>query len=163
LFATGEALAQSSAIESCCITREVYSIEMDFARLALVSRQGVNVMAKRFAGGGGRPGAKPTFNWKERRALGLEEVGKKRTKSPVRGDFADLEALVDKESFINILEQPDGFTVGGNIPNDKKLINPAGLFGSGKPRGAIQKKRNYGNSRFSHTRIFGKPARREES
>jgi len=117
------------------------------------------LVSKRFAGGGGRPGAKPTFNWKERRELGLPEPRHHLAKLPVRGTYDDIEEMADEETFIDVLAQEDGFSFGGDtLPNDKKVIEPSMLFGPSKAqsRGKILKKRNYKGARFSHSRIFGK-------
>ena len=122
-----------------------------------VTSLSVQMVVKRFAGGGGRPGAKPTFNWKVRRQLELNDAGTPRSKAPVRGRFGDVEDDVDMDSMIDVLAMDEGWTYGGELPNDKKQLTPSGLFGSAKAdsRGRILKKRNYAGARFSHTRIFG--------
>ena len=41
----------------------------------------------RYAGGGGRPGGRPTFNWKQRKLLGLDDL---RNQREMRIKFADV-------------------------------------------------------------------------
>ena len=110
---------------------------------------------KRFAGGGGRPGARPTFNWKERRALGLPEAGEVAPKTRKMGDFDDIAKYVSEDAMLDVLNQDDGWELE-EIGSDKKVIHPSNLFGAGKGRGKLLKKRNYNRKTFSHTRIFGK-------
>ena len=113
---------------------------------------------RRLAGGGGRPGAKPAFSWKERKALNLPEVNAPLFKPPVRGEFAEVANLVGEstENMQNLLDLPDGVLVEENIVNARKVIHPSNLFGPGKPRGKISKKYNYNRVNFSHSRIFGR-------
>jgi len=50
----------------------------------------------RYAGGGGRPGGKPTFNWKQRKLLGLDELkDQKDMRVKFAGDFNDLKPFMD--------------------------------------------------------------------
>jgi hypothetical protein len=121
------------------------------------------VVSKRHAGGGGRPSARPTFSWKERNALGLQDKqrsGVRKNKLGVRGDASDMEEFlaatdVDVKE-VDVLAQSDGWESIDRYVDDKLTINPANLFGPDKSRGRLIKKRNYNSQRFSHSRIFGK-------
>ena len=124
----------------------------------------------RHAGGGGRPGGKPTFNWRERMMLRLARKDEKKLK-PLKiaptGDWADLEAYFDEsrgDTMINISEL-DEFEAPDVVsheqfegPNDtRKEIDVSTLFGPHKPRGALERKRKPSYAKnFSHTRVFGR-------
>ena len=122
----------------------------------------------RYAGGGGRPGGKPTFNWKERMALRLARKGDQKVK-PFRvvptGDWDDIAPYFDEakgHSMIDItnldsFEAPHTEEIGEfeGEHDTRKSIDVSRLFGKDKARGAIPKKYNYGNKRFSHKRVFG--------
>ena len=114
----------------------------------------------RYAGGGGRPGGKPTFNWKERKALRLAGKNTKPFKMKKVGDDEDLEELlqhIDTSKTIDLLSQDDGYEFNEADVDPNKIISMNVLFGPNKPRGRILKKKNYDNKRFSHTRMFGAP------
>lgn len=121
--------------------------------------------AKRFAGGGGRPGGRPTFNWKQKQQLRLLEKGQRTPKLVplgVVGDFRDIQGLVDMSKAVNLSKldeytsPPDaaadlGPWEGEN--NTRKQVQVSRLFGSAKPYGALVKKANFENRRFSHKRL----------
>ena len=123
----------------------------------------------RFAGGGGRPGGKPTFNWREKMALRLARRGDKKQK-PLKitpsGDWDDLEAYFDEakgDMMTNItkldeFEFPETKKYGKfEGPNDtRKQIDNFALFGPSKRRGIIVKKYKPRDAKnFSHSRVFG--------
>ena len=66
--------------------------------LALSSSVNGAVGQIRFAGGGGRPGGRPTFSWKERRDLQLRERGEKLKVFKLKdfGDFDDIKGFMDE-------------------------------------------------------------------
>jgi len=117
----------------------------------------------RFAGGGGRPGGKPTFSWKERRDLKLREKGEKLKVYKLKefGDFDDIKGFIDEsrgDVIIDITDMDDFdfHSLMGSAEeqaelkakmekgeNSRKQIVPSMLFGSAKPAGAILKKYNY--------------------
>lgn len=116
----------------------------------------------RFAGGGGQPGGKPTFNWKERRLLGLDTLKKKKTKIKDSGPLNELLDAIDP----NDIEEIVVFTPGMNytVPppedettrefrrKDKKTLNMRQLFGSHKAYGMLPVKVR---QPFSYERVFG--------
>ena len=96
----------------------------------LVGRQQPSLV--RCAGGGGRPGGKPTFNWKERMELRLARKGAKKIK-PFKmrpsGDWDDIAPYFDESKghiMINItdldsFEMPDIENLGEyEGPNDTR-------------------------------------------
>ena len=57
----------------------------------------------RYAGGGGRPGGRPTFNWKQRKLLGLDDLRNQREmRIKFAGDFNDLKPFMDTNRYIYI-------------------------------------------------------------
>ena len=57
----------------------------------------------RYAGGGGRPGGRPTFNWKQRKLLGLDDLRNQREmRIKFAGDFNDLKPFMDTNRYICI-------------------------------------------------------------
>ena len=122
----------------------------------------LNQITKRFAGGGGRPGGKPTFNWKERRQLGLAPAGTKAPRMRSYGDEWEMRHIITEEDLANTIKlydvndtDPQPFEYTEELIYDKKIIPVTSLFGPHKYRGAIFKKFNYQNKKFSHQRIFG--------
>lgn len=128
----------------------------------IVRRQGflkVALQTVRHAGGGGRPGKKPTFNWKEKKILGLDKPRMKSFKEALKpsGDFEDIEPFFDEKSgdmMIDItnlenFEPPVPGTLEEQF-NDKKKVRISTLFGSKKPSGMIEykKKENHFKFRF---------------
>ena len=58
----------------------------------------------RYAGGGGRPGGKPTFNWKQRKELGLDNLkDEKDMRVKFAGDFNDLKSFMDSSRYFTKL------------------------------------------------------------
>lgn len=142
-----------------------------FRALRALSLPAKNLQTIRHAGGGGRPGGKPTFNWRERMQLRLTRKGEKKLK-PLKitptGDWEDVEAYFDEskgDTMINIteldeFEAPDVKSYEQfEGPNDtRKEVDVSSLFGPGKSRGSVErKKKQYKN--FSHSRVFGANAK----
>jgi len=107
-----------------------------------------NLVAKRFAGGGGRPGGRPAFTWKEKKQLGLD--GKRLKPMRVNADvglFEEIEpyfnpARGDKIVDITNLEvfeenPPASYLRGEEKPNGRTKIQVNRLFGSTKPFGTL--------------------------
>jgi len=131
--------------------------------LALASSVNDAAGQVRFAGGGGRPGGKPTFSWKERRDLKLRDKGEKLKVFKLKdfGDFDDIKGFIDESrgdviiditdmddfDFNSLLGSPEEqATLKAKMEKDensRKQIMPSMLFGSAKPAGAILKKYNY--------------------
>ena len=115
-----------------------------------------NQITKRFAGGGGRPGGKPTFNWKERRQLGLAPAGTKEPRMRQYGDEWQMRHIIteeDQANAINIFnadntDTQETFEYTEEDIYDKKIIPVTSLFGPHKYRGAILKKFNYQQKRL---------------
>jgi hypothetical protein len=126
-------------------------------------------------GGGGRPGGKPAFNWKEKKALGIAVVKANAPRKKyfprgvhLRGDFSTIEHLVKD------LPEEDVVNLNPTDPNTNKAVqamlerleaerqtrqttptlNVAALFGPQKSVGALPRKLNK-KVEFSHNRIFG--------
>ena len=124
----------------------------------------------RHGGGGGRPGGKPTFNWRQKMQLRLAQKGDKKLK-PFKlapsGDWEDIEAHFDESKGhtmvdITSMEQfePPEMEILGEYegPNDtRKQIDQSALFGPDKPRGSIYRKQKPRDAKhFSHSRVFGR-------
>jgi len=129
----------------------------------------------RHAGGGGRPGAKPTLSWKERRDLRLEKKGEKVKKFELKefGDFdEDIAPFLDEargDVMLNITDKD--FDLADHVGTDEEIrarkesmdkesnpykqIERSRLFGPEKAAGALLKKENTEGKRFSHRRVFG--------
>lgn len=122
-----------------------------------------NTILKRYAGGGGRPGGKPTFNWKERKQLGLDNINKKPFKlNPQMGLWDDIkdhfdeskgDKMIDITDLENFEEDPEDLKrledkgyVGEN--NTRKQINIKKLFGSSKAK-SVGPVSNLGGSHFT--------------
>lgn len=118
----------------------------------------------RFGGGGGRPGGRPSYNYKERRVLGIDEPYKKLKLRPW-GFMEDIEHLIKLDEKAGDFEVDFAKTVNFKEPafdyartSNRKRVDPASLFGSNKGYGMIAtppKKQN-----FSHKRIFGEKLKR---
>lgn len=106
------------------------------------------LITKRFAGGGGRPGGRPAFTWKEKKQLQLD--GKRLKPMRVNADvglFEDIEpyfnpARGDKIIDITNMEKfeedpPTSYLRGDEKPNGRTKIQVSRLFGSMKPFGAL--------------------------
>jgi hypothetical protein len=107
------------------------------------------LMGRRYkGGGGGRPGGKPAFNWKEKKALNLTNV-RKPVGMPLSGNFKMIEKYFD-------VNQGDfKITLSGNAPSvgnmtldrlsqqlnmsSTKKVNINRLFGSNKPYGELKR------------------------
>ncbi len=106
------------------------------------------LISKRHAGGGGRPGGKPTLNFKQKRILGLDKPFKRFKLRPF-GDFDDhFEGFYNeaennpKHIMINlgqhdVWKEPD---IDYDV-NVKKNILVSNLFGSHKNCGMLPSKR----------------------
>lgn len=107
------------------------------------------LIGRRFkGGGGGRPGGKPTFNWKEKKILNLTHV-RKPVKMPLSGNFK----MIEKHFDVN--HGDFKITLSGNAPNvgnmtleklstqlnmsRTKKVNLNLLFGSNKPFGELKR------------------------
>ena len=142
---------------------------------------GVGQNQQRNAGGGGRPGGRPTFSWKDKQALRLANKADKQQK-PFKvlpfGDFKDIEPylnaskgdfmvdITDSAEWSEESEKKKRYESQGvtyeeaeaekaRVANTRKVIDPSLLFGSQKTAGVIEKKYNYSGAKFSHKRIFG--------
>lgn len=90
-------------------------------------------------GGGGRPGKRRTFNWKEKRILGLDKPKAKTFEEVLRptGRLADIEPFFNEaegDYKIDITDLDD-FNPPDYAPevfNDKKKVQVSMLFGSQK-------------------------------
>ena len=61
------------------------------ANSSSINKSFINLISKRYAGGGGRPGGRPTFNWKEKKQLGLDATKIKPFKlNPQMGYWDDI-------------------------------------------------------------------------
>ena len=124
----------------------------------------------RHAGGGGRPGGRPTLGWKQKQQLRLANKQSGKTfKLRAFGSVGakDLEQLLGKDwskSAVNLskvteYQSPDvptesserGAFDGEN--NTRKQINIQSLFGPTKPFGMLEKKENKFHRTFSHKRL----------
>jgi len=119
-------------------------------------------MAIRHAGGGGRPGGKPTFSWKQKFQLRLDSKQKKKVyKSRPFGDFQELEEYIDPTRGDAIYEISDGFTepeMPKGMNNQYKVIDVTKLYGSDKPYGQLTRDRPVNSSPFSKRRMSkGRP------
>jgi hypothetical protein len=129
-----------------------------------------NLNAMRLAGGGGRPGGRPAFNWKEKMALRIaNKQAKKEIKVRPFGSLLDLEPHFDAnrgDKIIDLSTVKPGFTieaVNESSNSSKKTIAMQMLFGSNKSYGLIPRKDVKGRQRFSHSRIFGKESKKMPS
>jgi len=118
----------------------------------------------RHAGGGGRPGGKPTLNWRQKQQLRLTT---KENKTKLRtfggGNLSEIEHLLGKDwmkkavdlSKVTEFKSPVinvGDRDGEN--NSRKQIQSASLFGSNKPFGLLEAKPS--RRPFSHKRLASK-------
>ena len=109
-------------------------------------------------GGGGRPGGKPTFNWKQRKILGLDGAKALKPykfkptfqlfsdlepyfdpKKDVIIDITDLETFEEPQELLDRVAKDDSETEnkyeGEN--NTRKQVQITSLFGSAKPFGLL--------------------------
>eukprot|EP01040_Poterioochromonas_malhamensis_P014745 gene14745-16369_t len=117
---------------------------------------------KRFGGGGGgRPGGKPTFNWKQKIELGLVKTEKvKKTPLNLTGRYVELKDHVNPTSgdlIIDFAKNADGLKEAQahfhSLNNPQPRLNLTSLYGSNKSYGFLPKKPR--KKPFSHKRIFG--------
>eukprot|EP01041_Mallomonas_annulata_P003705 gene3705-7368_t len=115
------------------------------------------------AGGGGRPGGRPAFNWKERKTLGLDGASKELKARPI-GDFNDIEGFMDPsrgDILVNLTDlehwdEPEKEMISDGYRDARKTIQIGMLFGPNKIAGTIlRKESNAEKPNFSHRRIFG--------
>lgn len=116
-------------------------------------------IVSRSAGGGGRPGGKPAFSWREVKQLNLE---KKFVDVKLRpeGFFEDIESHMDPTRGDKLIPMGDNFS---EIPvdlrvNNRKTVNISKLFGSNKSYGIL--KERYRKQKFSYARVFGNRKKR---
>lgn len=111
--------------------------------------RGVDAITRRFAGGGGRPGGRPAFNWKQKKMLGLNEARLKPFKlKPRYGVLEDILPYFDSsrgDMIVDITdlekwEEPPNPYKNMEEENSKKKINSSRLFGSSKPCGLLPDK-----------------------
>ena len=139
------------------------------------SQKQVTLTQVRHAGGGGRPGAKPTLGWQARRDLRLVKKGVKVKKFELKdfGDFdEDIAPFLDEargDIMLNITDKD--FNLADHVGTEEevaalkarldkennpyKQIERSRLFGPVKSAGALIKKENLEGKRFSHKRVFG--------
>ena len=123
--------------------------------------------AVRHAGGGGRPGGRPTLNWKQKQQLRLANKAEKSIKmrSFGGGDFSEIEHLVGKDwmkSSVNlstvaeykydVVKGPKEGDYEGD-GNTRKKIQISALFGPSKKYGELDKKYNFERRTFSMKRL----------
>jgi hypothetical protein len=100
----------------------------------------------RHAGGGGRPGKRPTFNWKQKKILGLDKIPEKTFEEIVRptGNFSDIERFFNPEAGdrmvdLTTLEDFEPEKIQQDKYNDKKKVNTSMLYGSAKASGMLKR------------------------
>lgn len=136
------------------------------AASAAVAAGRFNVQLVRHAGGGGRPGGRPAFNWREKQQLRLSQKNaKKELKLRPFGSWLDIQEFFDEKSGATMIEPSkvrEGVTIKARDPSDdpdsntKKVLSPALLFGPQKSYGYLRGKATHGkHALFSHKRIFG--------
>lgn len=103
----------------------------------------------------------PVFNWKEKKLLRLSLKKNKREniRIPPIGHLEDILHLFDESKGDRIIDEPT-FRVEAlprviEIENFRRQVDVSMLYGSGKSSGLIEKKRNVGKLKFSHSRVFG--------
>jgi len=112
----------------------------------------------RHAGGGGRPGGKPAFNWKQRRSLKLDNIGNsKEFKIKPFGSYDEIKPFYDENAGdvtidLNKVASFDDETLfppnvedeTGNLfkgdSNTRKILQISNLYGSKKPYGLLERK-----------------------
>jgi len=112
----------------------------------------------RHAGGGGRPGGKPSFNWKERSALKLDNFGSRNEfKIKPFGSYDEIKPFYDENAGdvtidLNKVASFDDETLFppnvddeiGNLfkgdSNTRKILQISSLYGSTKPYGLLERK-----------------------
>lgn len=102
------------------------------------------LQSKRFGGGGGRPAGhgRPSFNFKEKKILGLDKKYKKFNPQP-SGFFSDIEEFFDPARDVRVkLSEKEDFEEPNMDwdSNDKKVFNVAALYGSNKSYGMLVRK-----------------------
>lgn len=101
----------------------------------------------RFAGGGGRPGGRPAFNWKEKMQLRIDNKEKKKLlKNRPTGNYDEYlkphfdasrgDMIIDLANLTNF-KPPDELRASAD--QDKKKIQMKMLFGSNKPFGILKR------------------------
>lgn len=134
-------------LRSLITTNNKLHFPLDAKSLCLFSPFHVVV---RHAGGGGRPGGKPTFSWKQRKILGLDrknipinekirkEVGNLASEDELKKFVADNKGILIK------IEPTDSFTIPKEImdadqdlQHTRKKLNVTSLFGPDKARGYL--------------------------
>ena len=147
--------SSSSAKNSCSLLSHVSSI---IYRPSI----GYSVNIVRFAGGGGRPGGRPTFNWREKQQLRLSNKdAQKEMKLRPFGSWLDLEPYFNEKEGDKMIDpkKVPSYTVEASdaaTENTRKTLHYASLFGSTKSYGFLRDKVKHGHhARFSHKRIFG--------
>ena len=142
--------------------------------LAVLQRlaNGAATVQCRFAGGGGRPGGRPAFNWKEKQVLRLSNKANKKKAFKLKdfgeGEWGDLEALLDKSrgdyvkniTALGEFKLPPPKSSSDEQPeeeeNTRKQIQVRALFGSHKGFGPVPIKTNFQRKTFSHRALAEK-------
>jgi hypothetical protein len=95
--------------------------------------------------GGGRPGKAPTFNWKQKKLLGLDGEKMKTFEESLKpmGNYSDIERFFDERAGdrkveLTSLENFEAESVQEEKVNDKKKVEVRSLFGSHKAFGMIE-------------------------
>lgn len=114
--------------------------------------------------GGARPGGMPTFNWKERKQLKLDEL-RGTMKNWPHGDFEDIEKYIDTTDpsykVIKLADLGDQALESFPIVPDsrKKVFKTSLMFGPQKSCGMLNEHSHQINRKrrqpFSHRRVFG--------
>jgi hypothetical protein len=103
-----------------------------------------SLIGKRF-NGGGRPGGRPTFNWKEKKILGLDNTKLPPLKMRPSGLLEDIMPYFDEsrgDFIIDItklekFEEPPEKVLTSDATDQRKVIHVPRLFGSHKPAKAL--------------------------
>ena len=127
----------------------------------------------RHAGGGGRPGAKPTFSWRERMELRLSKKNEITKKLRIKefGDFdEDIAPFLDEGHVMknitdinwdlkeHIGSEEEEKALQARLMQEAdpyKKIQTSRLFGSHKSAGTLIGRESPKGHTFSHSRLFG--------
>jgi len=121
----------------------------------------------RYAGGGGRPGGVPKFNWKEKKLLNINQKRKPLKLRPY-GYWEDIEEFFDPKRDVMLPWEQDEKTFDDpafagkiNTESDRKRLDMRSLYGSSKSYGMLPVKDVPKEmKKYSYERIFGEKHRR---